>query len=160
MAVDIFLKLDTIQGDSQDSVHKGEIDVLSWDWGVTQGGGGHSGPGSGTGKAQVADLVITKNSDRSSPLLFTMSCSGTPIKTGLLTLRKAGGTPLEFLKITMNQILISKVSKTIAAGGDAIVETISMNFASFTYEYVPQNADGTGAASIVKGFNIASNLAS
>ena len=160
MAVDMFLKLDDIKGDSLDTTHKGEIDVTSWNWGVSQGGGAHAGPGSGTGKSQVADLVITKKVDRSSPLLFTMSCGGTPITTGLLTLRKAGGTPLEYIKITMTQALITGVSVSLLSGSDDVIETVSLNFASFTYEYVPQNADGSGGASIIKGYNIASNATS
>ena len=32
-AVDMFLDIDTVQGESQDNAHRGEIDVLAWAWG-------------------------------------------------------------------------------------------------------------------------------
>ena len=38
MAVDYFLKIDGIDGESNDSKHKGSIDVESWSWGETQTG--------------------------------------------------------------------------------------------------------------------------
>ena len=34
MAVDMFLKIDGIKGESKDSKHKDEIDVLAWSWGL------------------------------------------------------------------------------------------------------------------------------
>ena len=38
MAVDMFLKLDGIKGESLDATHKDEIDVLAWSWGLSQSG--------------------------------------------------------------------------------------------------------------------------
>jgi type VI secretion system secreted protein Hcp len=43
MAVDFFLKLDGIPGESKDKAHKGEIDVLAWSWGMSQSGTMHMG---------------------------------------------------------------------------------------------------------------------
>ena len=36
MAFDAFLKLDGVKGESFDNTHKGEIDILSFSWGVSQ----------------------------------------------------------------------------------------------------------------------------
>ena len=49
MAVDVFLKLGDVKGESKDSKHEGEIDVLSWSWGISQTGLGSMGGGSGAG---------------------------------------------------------------------------------------------------------------
>src|ERR1700712_3747630 len=110
MSMDIFIKLDDIKGESSDDKHKGEIDVLSWSWGVVQAGASHGGGGSGAGKAQIRDLSFTKYVDRASPLLFSMCCGGKAIAKGLLTVRKAGGKPLEYLKISLQQAIITSVS--------------------------------------------------
>jgi type VI secretion system secreted protein Hcp len=157
MAADMFLKLDDIKGESSDDKHKGEIDVLAWSWGVAQTGASHGGGGSGAGKAHVNDITVTKHVDRSSPLLFQLCCSGTPIAKGLLTCRKAGGKPLEYIKITMEQAIVTSVSLGGDKGGDFVTETVTLNFATMNYEYVPQKADGSGDASVVKGWNIAGN---
>ncbi len=160
MAFDAFIKLDDIKGESIDDKHKGEIDVLSWSWGVSQTGASGGGGGSGAGKANVHDLTFTKPLDKSSPLLFQMCCSGKPIKTALLVCRKAGGTaPVEYVKITMNQAIITSVTPGGDKGSDFITETVTLNFASMNYEYVPQKGDGSGDASIAKGWDVAGNKA-
>jgi len=56
MAVDMFLKIDDIEGESVDDVHAGEIDILSWSWGMSQSGTTHTGPGGGAGKV---NLILT-----------------------------------------------------------------------------------------------------
>ena len=51
MAVDMFIKIDGIKGESADDKHKEEVDVLSWSWGMSQSGSAHMGGGAGAGKA-------------------------------------------------------------------------------------------------------------
>jgi type VI secretion system secreted protein Hcp len=156
MPTHMFIKLDDIKGESIDDKHKGEIDILSWSWGVAQTGSAHVGGGTGTGKGQVHDLTFTKQVDRSSPLLFQLCCSGTPMKKGLLTCCKAGGKALEYVKISMETVMVSSV--TLGGGAaDVISETVTLNFASMNYEYVPQKGDGSGEASVSKGWDIAGN---
>lgn len=50
MALDMFIKIDGIKGESTDDKHKDEIDVLSWSWGMSQSGTVHTTGGSGAGK--------------------------------------------------------------------------------------------------------------
>jgi type VI secretion system secreted protein Hcp len=157
MATDMFIKLDDIKGESVDDKHKGEIDILSWSWGATQTGSAHVGGGSGTGKANVHDLTFTKVVDKATPLLVHLCLSGKHINKAMLTCRKAGGTPLEHIKFTMNQALVSSVNHGGDKNGDAITETVTLSFASMSMEYVPQKSDGSGDASIVKGWDIAGN---
>ncbi|HYN78560.1 MAG TPA: type VI secretion system tube protein Hcp, partial [Lamprocystis sp. (in: g-proteobacteria)] len=74
MAVDMFLKLEGVTGESQDKTHTGEIDVLAWSWGLSQSGTFHTGGGGGAGKVNVQDLSFTKYIDKSSPNLM-LYCS-------------------------------------------------------------------------------------
>src|SRR5271155_141355 len=77
MAVDMFLKLDGVNGESKDKVHGKEIDVLSWSWGLTNSGSAHVGGGAGSGKVNVQDLCVSKYVDSSSPNLMLACCQGT-----------------------------------------------------------------------------------
>src|SRR5215813_15294622 len=98
MAMDMFIKIGDLKGESKDnSPHKSDIDVLAWSWGMSNSGSAHVGGGAGAGKVNVQDLSLTKYIDLSSPDLMLSSCSGKLIKKGQLTVRKASGTtPLEY----------------------------------------------------------------
>ncbi|MES2355117.1 MAG: type VI secretion system tube protein Hcp [Pseudomonadota bacterium] len=158
MAVDMFLKLDDIKGESRDSKHAGEIDVLAWSWGMSQSGTTHTGGGGGAGKVSVQDISLTKYVDKSSPNLMLACCNGKHYKEALLTVRKAGEKPLEYVKITMKEVIVSSISTGGSGGEDRLVETVTFNFAEFKTEYTPQKADGTGDAAIEIAWNIAENV--
>ncbi len=158
MAVDMFLKIDDVKGESQDDKHKDEVDVLAWSWGLSQSGTTHMGGGGGAGKVSVQDMSITKYVDKSSPNLMMATCNGKHYKEALLTVRKAGEKPLEYIKITMKEVLISSVSTGGSGGEDRITENISLNFAEFKVEYTPQKPDGSGDAAVEAAWNIAKNV--
>ena len=157
MAADMFLKLEGVDGESKDDSHKKEIDVLSWSWGAAQSGTGHVGGGSGAGKVSVQDLSITKYVDSSSHLLLLDCCNGAHMKKGVLTVRKAGATPLEYIKLSMDDILVTHISTGGSGGEDRLTETITLNFSKFKYEYTPQKADGSGDGTKETGWDIAAN---
>jgi type VI secretion system secreted protein Hcp len=157
MAVDMFLKIDDIKGESVDKSHKDEIQVLSWSWGLSQSGSTHAGPGGGAGKVNVQDLSFTKHIDTSSPNLIKMCCNGKHFKQALLTVRKAGEKPLEYLKIKLVDVLISAVSTGGSGGEDRLTENVTINFGKFEVIYTPQKADGSGGAEIPVAWNIPAN---
>jgi type VI secretion system secreted protein Hcp len=142
MSFDAFLLLDGIKGESNDAKHKGEIDVRSFSWGVSQTGAGHTGLGSGAGKAEFQDLSITKAVDKATPLLKLACASGKHITKGKLTVRKAGETPLEYLTIDLENILVSSYSLGGTAGGDIPNEVVTLNFAKMKSEYWTQTEKG------------------
>ncbi|HEX8615285.1 MAG TPA: type VI secretion system tube protein Hcp [Telluria sp.] len=158
MAVDMFLKIDDVKGESRDSKHKDELDVLAWSWGLSQSGTTHMGGGGGAGKVGVQDLSITKYIDKASPNLVMAACDGTHYKEALLTVRKAGKTPLEYIKITMKQVLVSSITTGATGGEDRLTEKVTLNFAEFKVEYAPQKEDGTGDAVVEVGWKIAENV--
>jgi type VI secretion system secreted protein Hcp len=160
MAVDMFMKIDDIKGESIDDKHKDEIEIVAWSWGLTQSGTTHSGTGGGAGKVHVNDLSFTKYIDRSSPILMKYCCSGKHLKTAVLVVRKAGGDkPLEYLKLTLEDLIISSVSTGGSGGEDRLTENVAINFARVKHEYTPQKGGGSGAgdASIPVGWDIAAN---
>lgn len=157
MAMDQFLKLDGIDGEAQDAKHKKEIDVLAWSWGASQSGTTHMGGGSGSGKANFQDISVTKYVDSSSHKLLKSVAKGTHIKEALLTVRKAGDKPLEYIKLLMKNCLISSVSGGGSGGEDRLTENVTINFEEFEYTYTPQKPDGSGDSPLPFKFNIATN---
>jgi len=157
MAIDAFLKLEGIEGEAQDGKHPKEIDVLAWSWGMSQSGSAHVLGGAGSGKVNVQDLSITKYVDNSSPTLIKFCCNGKHIPTGLLTLRKAGEKPLEYLKISMKDILVSAVSTGGSGGEDRVTENLTLNFGRYELIYTGQKPDGSGGAEIKTQWNMAKN---
>jgi len=158
MAVDMFLKLDGIKGESQDSKHKEEIHVESFSWGMTQTGAHSTGGGGGAGKVAVQDISVTKYLDKSSPELMMHCASGKHIKEGWVYVRKAGETPVEYLKIKLTDLLVSSVQHS-GHGSDLLQESLSLNFAKFHVEYQEQGADGKAKGGpVVMGWDIKANV--
>jgi type VI secretion system secreted protein Hcp len=157
MAVDMFLKIDQIKGESIDSAHKDEIDLIAWNWGMTQSGTTHLASGGGAGKVNVHDLTVTKWLDRATPLLMKYCSKGTHIPELTLTVRKAGDKPLEYVKIKMKDAIISAVNSGGSGNDDRLTETTTINFAKVEFEYSPQKADGAGEAAIPFTWNVPGN---
>ncbi len=158
MAVDMFIKIDDIKGESLDKAHKDEVDVLAWSFGMSQSGTTHMGGGGGSGKVSVQDISVTKYVDKSSPNLMGSCCSGKHYKKALLTVRKAGGDkPVEYIKITMEDIIVTSISTGGSGGEDRLTENVSLNFAKFVMEYTPQDQTGAAGTPIPTGWDIAAN---
>src|SRR5256885_3864946 len=101
-AVDYFLKVDGIEGESTDSKHKGEIDVQSFSWGETQSGTFAAGGGGGAGKVAMQDFHFVMGVNKSSPKLMLACANGQHIKQAVLTCRKAGTDQQEYMKWTFS----------------------------------------------------------
>lgn len=157
-AVDYFLKLKGIDGESADAKHKGEIDVESWSWGENQSGTGHFGGGSGAGKVAMQDFHFVMKVNKSSPKLLLACASGEHIPDAVLTCRKAGKDQQEFLKIKFTDILVSSY-QTGGSGHSDIVPTdqISLNFAKIEVEYKEQKADGSLGGTEKAGWDVKKN---
>lgn len=160
MAVDIFIKIGDIKGESQDKTHKDEIEVLNWSWGMSQSGNMHTGTGGGAGKVSIQDLSLTKFVDKATPNLMMHCSSGKHVPKVTLTVRKAGGdAQVEYLIINLEEVLISSLSTGGSGNDDRLIENITLNFAKVTVDYQPQKADGTKEGGPIKyGWNIRSNV--
>ena len=155
MASDIFAKIGDIKGESLDSKHKDEIEVLSWSWGVANSGQVRGG-GGGQGKASFQDLSFTHGIDKASPLLLRGCATGVHMKEATITHRKAGKGQQEFLIIKMSDVIITSVTQGDSAG-DARTESVSMAFGKVDLEYKPQKPDGSLDAGIHFKYDIKGN---
>jgi len=157
MAVDMFLKLGTYVGESKDSKHKGEIDVLAWSWGMSNAGSAHTGGGAGAGNVNVQDLSFTKYIDLASADTMLACCNGQHIPEAKLVVRKAGTDPLEYLTITMTEVLVTAVSTGGSGGEDRLTENVTLNFAKVKLEYKEQTEKGAIGKQPKMGWDIAAN---
>jgi len=158
MAVDMFIKIGDIKGESADKTHGGEITVLAWSWGLSNSGSAHVGGGAGSGKVNVQDLSLTKYIDKSSPDLMLFCCNGNHIPKVQLTVRKAGGdNALEYLIIKLEDVLIASVATGGSGGEDRLTESVHLNFRKVFVEYTEQNAKGGAADKPKMGWDIQQN---
>ena len=156
--VDYFLKIEGVEGESKDSKHKNEIDVLSWSWGSTNNGTFGQGGGGGAGKVQIQDFHFSMQVCKASPKMFLANASGEHFKSATLTCRKAGKDQQEFLKYKFSDLIVSSYQTSDSSGGTSPTDQISLNFAKVEIEYKEQKADGSLNAPVLAGWDVMQNV--
>jgi type VI secretion system secreted protein Hcp len=154
----MFIKIGDVKGESRDKTHKETIDVLAWSWGMSNSGSAHMGGGAGSGKVNIQDVSFTKYIDASSNALMDACCTGKHFPEATLTVRKAGGTPVEYVVITLTEVMVTAVSTGGSGGEDRLTENVTLNFAKFKFQYQEQDEKGAkkgGTKDVV--YNIAEN---
>jgi type VI secretion system secreted protein Hcp len=143
-AVDYFLKIEGVEGESQDHKHKNEIGLESFSWGETQSGTASHGGGMGAGKVSMQDFHFVMKANKASPKLFLACARGDHLKQAILTCRKAGKDQQEYLKVTFSDVLVSSYQTGGSGSSDVLpMEQISLNFSKVEMEYKEQKPDGT-----------------
>ena len=146
MVVDMFLKLKSpdVTGEASDADHKGEIDVVSWSWGIQ--GSTDVATGQAAAKAKLTELRIVKRIDRSSPVLMQLARNNKITESATLTMRKAGTTQLTFFKIELKKVRVTAVNlqseNTVGATSTDLVERVNLGFEHVTVTYTPQGMTG------------------
>lgn len=152
---DYFLKIDGIPGESLDSKHKNEIELVSFSWGLI-----HTGRAAGTGGgggAQFQDFHFTTYVSKASPQLFLACASGKHLKEANLSVRRTGKPQLEYLKIRFRDVYVTSYEEA-ADDGDAPEEAVGLAFEQIEVEYSPQQASGALSAAIKAGWNLSKHV--
>lgn len=153
MAIDTHIKFDGIEGESTHADHKGEIEVVSWSWGVANIGSVASGGGSGKGKASAQAFHFTHLYDKASPNLAKHCAQGKHFSSVVVTARKSGEGQKDYLKITMKEVFIETVQFGGQSGGD-VHEQVAMSFGSIDLGYKPQDDKGGLGGEVKFGWNV------
>ncbi len=146
MQVDIFLKLKNpdVTGEAADAEHKGEIEVVSWSWGIE--GSRDVATGMAAAKPKLTELRVVKRIDRSSPILMQLAKNNKLADLATLTMRKSGGTQLPFFKIELKKVRVTSVllesSNSDTTTMTEMVERVNLGFEHVTVTYTPQGATG------------------
>jgi type VI secretion system secreted protein Hcp len=152
--MDHYIKFDGVDGESVHKDHKGEIEVLSWSWGLSsavqpEGGGG------GAGRATPQQFTFTHLYDKASPVLASLAAAGRHVKQAWLSARRAGEGQKDFLKVTMADLVITGVHQE--GDADGINETVTASARHITFEYRQTNAKGSLGPAVTFDWDIAKN---
>jgi|SRR5262252_2727264 len=157
-AVDYFLKIDGMEGESHDTKHKNEIELESFSFGESQTGTFASGGGGGAGKVQMQDFHFTEKLSKASPKLALACATGQHIKKAVLTARKAGGSQQDFYTVTFTDLLVSSYNVGGSGHGDTVpVEQVSLNFAKIEWKYQLQDEKGNVGNPVMAGYDLKQN---
>lgn len=160
MASDVFLEIDGIKGESTDKEFKDQIEILSYNWGVSQSASGtaSSSGGGSVARADFQDLSIVKEVDSASPLICKACWSGKHIAKVTLRLNRAAGEKrVKYMEYKMENVVISSVN--IGGGGGGLpTESVGFNYGKLTMVYTKQaRAGGGGAGEIPAGWDLEQN---
>ena len=155
-AVDITLFLTGIDGESMIDGHEDEIDVLSLSSIISNPNNSIVDRGRGE-PVIIEPLLITKYVDEASPYLFLAVLNGVVIQEAILTVRKAGENPVDYLIIKMSNVRIKDLSNDGEGGADRLTEKVTLVFSNICYAYTPQKDDGSPDATITKCWNVETN---
>jgi type VI secretion system secreted protein Hcp len=159
MAVDFYLQLDGIKGESADSKHKDWIECTSVNWSITQPksatastSGGHTAE-----RAELTEISVSKLIDLASPMLAqTCACGRTIPKARLEFMRADGqGEPIKYYEVELENVLIGHVAPNFA--GSFPSENIGLKFSKVKWRYVQQKVGGGAGGNTAGGWDLASN---
>ena len=139
-AVDMFLKIEGIDGEATATAHKGWIEIQSWSWGVSQLGSGGSGGGFGVGRL-TGHVTLIKRIDKASPLLFKRCSDGTVMPLATIELARLGGGPT-YLKYELKEVLVNSIAHGDVDGDGLPDETITLDFTGTKLTYTQLDASG------------------
>jgi type VI secretion system secreted protein Hcp len=156
-AVDMFIKIDGVVGDSTDEKHKGEIAIESYSFGANQTGTRGAGAGSaGAGKASFQDLHFTMRLNTASPKLLLLCANGSHTAKAVLTVRRSGKTMQDALVITMSEVFVSSYMNG-GNGAAAPLDQVSFTYSKIEFSYIPQKADGSPGVPQKAGWDLKAN---
>lgn len=160
MAIDVYLQIDGIKGESQDSAHQGWIELSSAHWGVTQPksatastGGGHTAE-----RCEHRTLKLSKMADLASPILMQHCSMGKTIPKAKLEFMRADGDgkPVKYYQIELENVLIANIDQMIH-GGSILHDEISLRFSKVKWSYLQQKIGGGAGGCTIGGWDLAAN---
>lgn len=160
MAIDVYLQIDGIKGESADSAHPGWIECLSVNWAISQPksatsstGGGHTAE-----RAELTEISLNKLADLSSPILSQTCAMGRTIpKAKFEFLRADGqGERIKYYEIELENVLIGHVAPSIEAGS-ILTENVGLKFSKVHWRYTQQRVSGGSSGNTSGGWDLATN---
>ena len=147
-ADDLFLRLEGVPGESNAAGHKDEIEILSYTQSIANPTARVGRPG-GSGKSNCNPVTITKFVDRSSPAFMLYVANGQHFMRGVITVRRPGQAPLDYYKITLNEVMIVEVEQSDTKlnfpnpAPPRAIEKVTLQAVRYTWEYLGQTSTGT-----------------
>jgi type VI secretion system secreted protein Hcp len=153
--VDMFLKLDGVDGESQDTAHKGEIQIDGFTLNAVSGRDAFTNQAAGA--VRMSHLTIRAKVDKSTPKLFTKITKNEKIPSAVLTCRKAGKEGFEYFKVTLSEVLVVKVQAGEGGGGVIPRCEFDLAYGKIEISAKEQTAGGPTSGPVVFVFNLTQN---
>lgn len=160
MAIDVYLQIDGIKGDSTDAQHKGWIECDSVSWSVSQpksatasSAGGHTAE-----RCELSDISFSKLADMASPVLLQMCAGGKTIPKAKFEFLRADGSgvPIKYYEIELENVLIAHVAPSVG-GGSIMAESVGLKFSKVKWKYTQQKIAGGSGGNTAGGWDLATN---
>lgn len=160
MAIDVYLQIDTIKGESQDQHHVGWIECLSVNWSLMQPksatastGGGHTAE-----RVEVSEITFQKMADLSSPLLAQNCAGGKTIPKAKFEFFRADGQGerVKYFDIELENVLIAHVAPSVGEGS-IMGENIGLKFSKVKWKYTQQKIGGGAGGNTAGGWDLSAN---
>jgi type VI secretion system secreted protein Hcp len=160
MAIDVYLQLGEIKGESADNAHKGWIECESVNWSLHQpksatssSAGGHTAE-----RAELSEVSFHKVCDLASPVLAQHCAMGKTIPKAKFEFFRADGDgkPVKYYEVELEHVLVAHVAQGVA-GGTGMAESIGLKFAKVKWKYTQQRISGGAGGSTVGGWDLTAN---
>ena len=160
MAIDVYLQIDGIKGESTDDKHKDWIECTSVNWGVSQPrsatastGGGHTAE-----RCVHEEVEFTKLADLASPILLQTCSAGKTIPKAKLEFMRADGQGdrIKYFEIELENVLIGSVMPKVVEGA-IIQEVVGLKFSKIKWKYTQQKVTGGAGGNTSGGWDLATN---
>jgi type VI secretion system secreted protein Hcp len=149
MPAEVYLTVEGLEGEATAKGFEGQIVLDSFQLGANNPTSIGAGTGAGAGKVNLSNFTVTKRTDASSVPLFLACCKGDHFPNAEVTIRKAGGEQVEFIKYKFDTVFVEDINWSGGSGDDVPTEVLSLAFGAVEMTYTPQNADGTMGSPIV-----------
>ncbi len=153
MALDQFIKFDSIEGESKDAEHISEIELLQWSWNAD-----NTAVAGGKGKPTAGDLIFKHYYDKASPMLAKKLAQATVIPNVTLSSRKAGESLKDFLHVTLQNVLVTKVTISGNPSEELLTEDVTLSYSAIQFAYKPQDSKGALGAEVKFSWNQKTNI--
>lgn len=156
---DFFIKIAGVDGESKDSKHGGWIDVLTFNYGVSQSSSMFTGGGGGVGKANFDVLAFTHYVDKATPNLMQYCASGKHVGTVEVSCCKVGDGSHEYMRITLTDCIITHAGPSGSTDDARVKESVGISYSRIKVEVKEQNANGSMGAAVTGSWDVKQNMA-
>lgn len=141
----IFLKLGDIKGSSTDHKFKEQIELHSFQWGAGIPTSNSHGGDRTTGKASVAEISATKQTDKATEKLFKSLLTGQPVGKGVISFVSHSGQKesIAYATLTIEDVIVSGLSFS-ADSNNIPSEHLSLNFTKFDWSFTGRDSKQGG----------------
>ena len=152
---EMFLILDGIDGESLDATYHEKIEIKNWQWSTENFVRWDVNQGGQSTKVEIKHIELNKICDKASVTLYQCCVTGKHIKNGKIICRKNDGDQkVEYLIVTLTDIMVTKVNWTGDGDSPSLNETIGLAFAEFRLDYKVQDDSGSPGGGKMFAFNV------